>query len=364
MRLFRPAIFIIIFIPVCLLLLFDDIQAKPVVSFGYMRNILNDRDFGYLETILPNSFANSINAVFDVEVKKPLQLEKELAQKGDSLKKDYEFFELPEFIKMIESDVFVFGGFEPLYGNRIKIVLNIYMAGHSEIFSFTNVGRMETQVSKLMDRISIVIINFMGEHSLYKIRKIMPGTRIAFLTNLEGAELNSFIIPFMEKGYPVICFQANDLYNIVDDSSINSFDHIVTMSNSYDRITDWRKSKFDIGTWHGKSRKEYIDHMRNLYRKYDRNYDYTKDAALDRIIASFNNSIDVLLIAALSENRKTSRVRAVDVRGKELIWVQSNIKGSGPGHDRVADNAAGILEAMTAEPVNPFKKLDESSAAE
>ncbi len=362
MRFFRQVI-LFFYISVCISLLASNLQAKPVVAFGYMHNLKNDPEFGYLEIILSNSFANSINAVFDVDVKKPLQLEKELAQEGDSLKKDYEFFDLPEFIKKINSDLFVFGSFEPLSNNRIKIILNIYMSGHSEIFSFTNIGRMETQISKLMDRISIVIINFMGEHSLYKTRKILPGTRLAVLTNLEGAELNSFLLPFLEKGYPVICFQANELHNIVDDSSVNKFDYIKTMNNSYDRITDWRKTKFDIGTWHGERQKEYIDYMREMYRKYDQNYELTNNAALDRLSNIYDNRIDILLIAAFSENRKTSQVRAVDLRGKELIWIQSNIKSIGPGKDRVADNAARMLEAMVAEPVNPFKKLDESSAS-
>ena len=100
-----------------------NLDAKPRVTFGYMQNIKKDREYNYLEMILPNSFATSVNAIFDVDVKKVVELEKELKQKGRELKKNYEFGELAELSKEIGTDLFIYGSFEPVKKNEIKILL-------------------------------------------------------------------------------------------------------------------------------------------------------------------------------------------------------------------------------------------------
>lgn len=342
-----------------LFLLSGNIFAKPVIAFGYMHNIANDREFNYLEFIFPNSFANSINAIFDVNVKKPSDLEKELSEKKKSLQKNYEYYELPDFIKEIKSDIFIFGNFTPTVKNQIKIVLNIYIKGYNEVFTFTNTGKMETQISRIIDRISIIIINFMSEQNLYKVRKILPGTRLSILSNLEGEELNSLLVAFMEKGYPVSCFQNNQLKNIIDDDTIEKFKYITTVKNSYDIITDWRKTQFYHTTASGIEYRKSVNNVKSLYKDYDLNYDSVKGETLDRISEAFNDRIDILLIIGFSGNRKTSWVRAIDIKEKELIWMQSNIKSGIISFDPIMTNVNKIVDSMIAEPLNPFKKHDE-----
>ncbi len=349
--------------PIVLFFLMTDATAKPNVAFGYMRNTANISDLNYLEFIFPNSFANSINAVFDVNVKKPLQLDKELVEKGKSLKKEYEYYELPDLIKEIKSDIFIFGEFSPLPGNQIKIILNIYVNGYKEIFTFTNIGKMETQIARLVDRISIVVINFMGEQNIYKVRKIMPGTRLSILSNLEGEEQNSMLMAFMEKGYPVLCFQSNELHSIINGSAINGstiqkFRYIRTMKNSYDTINDWRKTEFYHSTWTGARYNESADHLKQLFKKYDFNYELIKNDSLERLNNAFNGRMDILLIIGFSDNRRASWVRAIDIKEKEMIWMQSNINSDTLSPDPVMSSVNKIVECMVAEPLNPFKKHD------
>ena len=241
-----------------------------------------------------------------------------LSKNGKSLQKDYEYFELPDLIKEIKSDIFIFGNFKSAPDNQIKIVLNIYIKGYSEIFTFTDYGRMETQVSRIVDRISIIIINFMSEQNLYKVKKIMPGTKLAVLTNLEGEEQNSVLTAFMEKGYPLVCFQSNELHNPVDDSTIEKFSYIKTMKNSFDTITDWRKTEFYYSTWTGKKYDDRIKYLKKLYNTYDLNYESIKNETLEKISSAYNESIDVLLIVGFSENRKKSWVRAIDMKGERI----------------------------------------------
>jgi hypothetical protein len=353
------ALKIFIFIIFILSLSVIQTDAKPTIAFGYMYNIRDERELNYLEFIFPNSFANSVNAIFDVNIKKPLELESTLSQSGKFLKKDYEYYELPDLITDIKSDIFIFGNFKSAPDNQIKIVLNIYIKGHGDIFTFTNYGKMETQVSKIVDRISIIIINFMSEHNLYKVRKIMPGTKLAVLTNLDGEEQNSLLIAFMEKGYPLVCFQNNELHNAVNDSMIDKFRYIRTIKNSYDTVTDWRKSEFYHSTWTGKRYDGRIKYLKDLYNKYDLNYEPIKNDTLEKISNAFKDMIDVLIIIGFSDNRKTTWVRAIDIKEKELIWMQSNIKSDIFSFDPIANNVSKIVDGMMAEPLNPFTKLDE-----
>ncbi|MFH0974794.1 MAG: hypothetical protein V1874_03310 [Spirochaetota bacterium] len=354
MKILKLLLFLIIILPVFK----GALDAKPTIAFGYMYNIRNERELNYLEFIFPNSFANSVGANFDVNIKKPLELESELTAKNKSLKKNYEYYELPELINEIKSDIFIFGNFISAPDNKIKIVLNIYIKGRGEIFTFTNTGRMETQVTKIVDRISIIIINFMGQHNLYKVAKITPGTKLAVLTNLEGEEQNYVLAALMQKGYRISCFQNNEIHNIVDDFSIDKFSYITSMKNSYEIISDWRKSEFYHGTWTGEKYYNSINDIKDQYNKYDLNYETSKNNALDKISYAFNENIDTILIIGFSGNRKSSWVRAISMKEKELIWIQSNIKSDFLSFDPLAGNVNKIIEWMTAEPQDPFRKFE------
>ena len=329
--------------------------ANPTVAFGYLSNESNKKSYNYLEIIFPNSFASSIHAIFNVHVKKPLQIKKELKKRNLTLKKYYEVFELPDLVDKIDADLFIFGSFRPLPNNQIKITLNIYMEGYNEIFKFTNIGRMETEISKLVDRITIIVINFMDQDNLYRIKKILPGTRLAILTNLEGEEQNRLLITLLKKGYYISCVQNNTIYNMIDDSEFERFKFIRTRHNSYDTITDWRKTKFYHSSWVGIKYNQAVKYIKSIYNKYDLNYIDVKDIALENLYSSFKRRIDFLLIVGFSNSRRKSWIRAIDIREKDLIWMQSNIKSDLLTRDPITNITQKIVNAMTKDIKDPFK---------
>lgn len=333
-------------------------EAKTVVAFGYLNNISNNVNYGYLETIFPNSFASSIKSIFNVDVKKPLQIAERLKKYDKTLKKHYEFPELPEIIDKINADIFIFGNFEPLVNNRIKIELYLYIKSSNEIFTFTNIGKMETEIFKLVDRISLIVINFLDAETLYKNRKIPPGSRLAILTNIDGEDLNNLYVPFMKKGYQIVCVQNDELYNPVISDDFDKFQYIRTKSCSYDIITDWRKLKFYHGTWTGKEYEKGVDYIKNHYIKFDLNYNDIKNKALDRLKESFENRIDFFLIIGFSGNKKSSWLRAIDVKEKELVWMQSNLKSPVIG-DPVSNIGKKIADNLEREIKNPFEKKEQ-----
>ena len=73
--------------------------SKPSMGFGYLANNSKDANYNYLETIFPNSFANSMRNIFDIEVKKPHSINEILKEDNLKLKKKYEPWELAEVIK-------------------------------------------------------------------------------------------------------------------------------------------------------------------------------------------------------------------------------------------------------------------------
>ncbi len=340
----------------CICMIAGSAFARTTIAFGYLANRSANENYNYLETIFPNSFASSIKSIFDVEVKKPLQVEERLRKFDLELKKTYENFELPELVDKIDADIFIMGSFQPLPNNQISIELSMYARESNEVFAFTNVGRMETEIFKLVDRISLIVINFLDRENLYKSRAIPRGARVAILTNLEGEELNRLYMPLMEGGYAVTCVQGDELANAFKEERFDVFRYVRTKNSSYDIITDWRKTSFPLGAWMNRDDEERAAYFRKLYTDFDLNYTATKNDALDRMTKALRNNVDVLLVVGFSANRKTCWLRAVDVKDRELVWIQSNMKSDAMFADPVANLSERIVRGMEREIKNPFEK--------
>jgi hypothetical protein len=304
-----------------------DAAGKSEIAFGYLANNSDENNYNYLETIFPNSFASSIRNIFDVDVLKPHEINEKLAEDNLALKKEYNTYELKKLVSKIGSDIFIYGSFTPLPENKIKIILNLYIKKTNYIFTFTNIGKMETEIFMLVDRITQILINYMDREKIYRRSVIKKGANLAVLTNLTGANLNKLYMALLESEYRLVHFQGNQLSNIIDNNMIKKFMYINTRDNSFDYITDYRTMKFSFGTWAGPGHKERVDKTRKIYLKY--NYDYldTKTAILDRLNSLYGNTLDYLLIVGFSKNRREAWVRTVDLKNRDLVWMQSNIKG-------------------------------------
>jgi len=326
-------------------------EASPKMAFGYLANTSLELNFDYLETIFPNSFANSIKNIFDVEVIKPLSVNKKLKEYNIKLKKHYKYHEIPEIVEKIDVDFFIFGKFTPLADDKIKIVLNLYQQGSDRIFTFTNIGRMETEIFRLVDRITRIFINYV-DAQMYQNGIIRRGSRLGIITNLNPPEQNILYAEFMKKGYMISSLQGNTLYNIVNNKSIKKFDPIYTAGNSYDIITDIRKIKFLSKPWEGKKQIEQLSYLKKIYRIYDRNYPETKNRMLDSLANVYTN-IDYLLIIGFNNGRSDAWIRAIHLKRKDLIWMHSNIEG-----DDIREVTQKIIKRMKSPVTVPFQKKE------
>jgi len=298
------------------------------MAFGYLSNTTNDESYNYLEVIFPNSFANSIENIFDVNIIKPLAIKKRLKRFKIKLKKNYKPFELPELTDRIKTDLFIYGTFTPLPDNQIKIVLNLYSRDSNKIFTFTNVGKMETEIFKLVDRITQVLLNFMDYQTYYQNAVLKPGSNIGIITNISGQELNSLYSEFMKKGYKISAIQGNSLNNEVNNNIIEKFKYIKTDENSFDMITDPRQIKFLLGTWSNKFYLKQLNDYRKIYRKYDLHYQTTKNNILTKLEQAYKGQINGLLIIGFNKTKRIAWVRCINLKEKNLILMKSNIRGN------------------------------------
>ena len=342
---------------ICLMGLMAPIaHARPTMAFGYLANNSNDDNFDYLETIFPNSFANSLKNIFDINAIKPHSLNEELKKYKQELKKYYQAYELPELVEKIDSDLFIYGNFTPLPNNQIKIVLHLYAEDSKRIFTFTNVGKMETEIFRLVDRITMILLNFMDKDNLFITKIIAPSARLAFFTNLEGDELNQFYFPFMQTGYGVSYFQGNELYNKLTVDDMQAFSNVATRENSYDIITDMRKVRFLYGTWSGNYHDERTRELRESFTANDLNYLKSKEAILETINKTYNGSIDYLIIAGFDTSRSRAWVRCIDLKEKDLVWMQTDIKGGS-----IKEIGENMIKRMNTKIEDPFKEQIEKN---
>jgi len=341
------------------ILLSYNIFAKPIVAFGYLTNRSGNPNFNYMEIIFPNSFASAFEDSYDCTVIKPLKVNDLLEKKQLKLEKYYENYELPQISKAVDCDLFIFGYFVPLADNNIKIILTLYESGSNHIFTFTNIGKMETEIFRIIDRITLVLCDFFGKDNFFMFKTINKGSRIGLLTNLTPEELNSVYSVFMDSGYTVIALQGNELesYYAHDETIMNYFKYISTDDNSYDFITDWTRFKIATGTWQGKKNSQWYEDMRKFYEIYDIHYKIFKNTILGKYKTTYRDC-DYVLIVVFNDDRSSCWVRAIDVNAKQLVFMHPHISAAGMGSDiqKTTRELIQIMQTPTSLPQKAKKQ--------
>lgn len=295
------------------------------IAFGYLTNKSNDRSFDYLETILPNTLANTLKNRYGFKILKPYQALERLKSQDKDLEKHYEPFQVQDVITALQTDYFLYGSFTPMPNNQVEIVINFYRGGENILFSFTNVGRMEAEIFKLADRIISILMNYMSEEKYYKSAPIKKGSPIGVITNVDGTDLNYIYYSFANAGYTIQAVQGNTIYNNTDYETLSKFKYIYTKRASYNTVTDRKKMSFLFGTWTGERYNQRVQNIRRIYKEYDLNYEKTKNEILNKLSKTYK--FDYLLIISFNEDKTEATLRCINVKDHEMMWMQSGIKG-------------------------------------
>ena len=326
-------------------------RPKPVVAFGLLTNETPGGGYAFIETVFPNAFARAIADRYDVEVIFPSQTNELLKQKKQVLKKSWAYFELPELVETLKAQVFIDGSYEVRDAKTFRISINIFAKGSNEVFTFTNVGKMESDVRRLVERVSAIIMEFFEKDS-YRKSDIVPGKRIGILTNLNNVELNCLYAAFLEKDYPVIALQGNHLKTYIGNESIEKFKYLRTGRSSYTSITDWRKIKLVTGHWANKRYGDGLELVKRIYRIYDIGYADMKDGALSRLRDAFSEKIDYLMVIGFNGNRTSAWMRCIDLKEKDLVWIKDDYRPG--GGDPLVSLSRKIVDSLTQPVSNPF----------
>ena len=158
---------------------------------------------------------------------------------------------------------------------------------------------------------------------------------------------------FMKKNYRVLSVQSADLHTAIDNEIIEKFRYIRTENSSYRDIEDFSKYPLFTGTWAGKGHAEAIGAVKRIYNVYNRDYEKKVTDSMKRMSLAFNNGIDYLMIVGFSGSRRAAWVRCIDVRSRDLVWMETRVITSEA--DPVSGIVNGLVHRMTAEIRNPFE---------
>jgi len=329
------------------------VSASTTIAFGYLRNESGDKNYNYLETIFPNSFATS-TAALGMQVMKPHAVDTHLnATCNMRLKKKYELAELPGLVEHLNADLFIYGSFMPRPADRIKLVLHLYFRESREVLIITTIGRLETEIFRLVDRISIIMNNILNK--FYKVQRIPAGSHLAILTNVDGLDVNKLYYAFLKQGYPVVCVQSTDLSTPLLEERFHKFRRITTDKNSYTVTNNWRLMKFHHGTWTGITYNQRIRYLKRIYTTYDGDYLTTKNRVLDTFSTTFRGIIDYILIIGFDESHDKAWVRCINMKKRDLIWIQWGIESEFLTDDAVLSIVHQIISTMSMKSDTPAK---------
>ena len=318
-------------------------DAKTVIGFGLFENRSKSAEFDYLEQILPNSFAVSVESSFEISTLKPADLSRDLESHNLTLKGNYRDDEIYAVAKALSVDYFVYGSFRSLPENNIEITVNIYNCDTEELFSFVNTGRMETEIFTLVDRLTVIFDELFKKDFLFKTSEITSRSKLAFITNLDPVESNEFYTAFQRAGFTISSVQGNDLSSPLRADHFEKLRYITLKDRSFQRVRGAEPLVFHRSQWNGKTYLTAQENLQNTITRFFYNYPKQQELQLKKLSQSYKFNIDYLFLIGFDKKRHSAWIRGFDLKrfDSSLIWIQTGIEPN-----TSSDGVAGIAMTM------------------
>ncbi|HOP61889.1 MAG TPA: hypothetical protein PK358_02185 [Spirochaetota bacterium] len=301
--------------------------SAETVAFGYFTNKSESSSMDYLQKVLPNSFASALKNKHNVSSLKPGKIPILNSKESKYTGKEIEDNDLIDLSSYIRADYFVFGNFTPLSGNRIRLTIKVHKTNTTKVFSFTEEGRLETEIFRLVDRITFKIKNIASDSMLYKAGTIVNNSKVSIITNIEGEDLNILYYNFMKNGYKLSSVQGNEIYTHLDENSIMSLYTVHTQNASYKIIADRSEVELLHGTWSGAQYYRDLIQQRDIYNKYAFNFEKTIENFTNRALDFDRGSFEYLIIIGFNDDKNTAWIRGISLKDNKLITAESEITG-------------------------------------
>jgi hypothetical protein len=336
------------------LIMFSMPLFATTAAVNYFENKSKNSEYEFLSTVLPNSLASTLEAEFDINTLKPAELEAQMKKdEQNPLKRSYTDIELPKLMTKIDkTDFFIYGSFQPLDDSTLEVVVNIYDRKTMEILSFSTTGRFSivgtsgTEIFTLVDKLSETFKGFISSDQIYYTSEIQPGSKLAFITNLDAESMNRFYGPFLEDGYGIISVQSNELENhMQDDTMLWKLKYLAVKKNSFEKARSLEPMTFQYSPAFGKRMYLYQQQTKNMIKKYFYSYPAEQETVLKNLNNAYKNHIDYLFIVMFDSKQKEAWLRCFDLKrfDAKLIWLQTGIRGNGTESDKAADIAKSVL---------------------
>jgi len=297
------------------------------IAFGYFYNKSENRGMDYLQQLLPNSFASSIKNKHRMDTVKPGKLSFLNTEGGEFTGKEIEEKDLLKLSDELSDNYFVYGNYQPVAGNRIKLTVKIYKKDSNRIFYFSDEGRLETELFRFVDRIAYQIKNITTDSMRYKSESIANNSKISIITNVSGKDLNSLYFSFLKKGYRLSSVQGNEIYSYIDEEQINKLSTISASNASYHIISDRSEIELPHGTWSGAKYYKELLQQRDIFDKYAFNFEKTFGSLSKKIMNYQSDSFDYFILIGFDEDLEKAWIRCLSLKKNKLILTESGIKG-------------------------------------
>lgn len=313
------------------------------VAFGYFINKSDNRGMDYLQQLLPNSFASSLKNKHNIDTVKPAKLVFLNSEKNEFKDKEIEEKDLKKISYYFADDYFVYGNYQPLPGNKIKITVKVYKRYTNRVFSFTEEGKLETELFRFVDRISYQIKNIASDSMHYKSQAITKNSKISIITNASGKDLNLIYFTFMKNGYTLSSVQGNELYNNLDESRILKLSTVSAANAYYSTISDRSEINLLHGTWSGALYYKDLLKQREVFNKYAFNYEKTFESLTKKILNFKPDAFDYFIVIGFDEDQEKAWVRCLSIKNNKLILTESGISGNSV--EEISEKIVNILSA-------------------
>lgn len=152
-------------------------------------------------------------------------------------------------------------------------------------------------------------------------QKVMPGTSIAVIVDHPNNIKNLIISRFMEKNYPVVAFNASDIYEMKDIFDIKDFKKV-----SYSvSVKDDDKSLLGM--------ERTFD---NVYKLHVYNFEISKAETLAQIRQKWN--VRYLILMDLRDWESVSWARAINLDTFEIVWLENYPTKYGDTPEKIVDH--------------------------
>lgn len=328
-------------------------EEKVKVAMVDFKNSSGVADVDFLSRSLPLTLANSLKKDKTYDIYTPKDFKKVVKNKKfkqTDLMKAIESNNIADLNKKIDANAIIYGDY--LYNiedDSLKVNVKLYLKSQQSEIVFAVDGYLGFAIFNIIDRVKIILSTYLKENK-YITKSIEKNSKIGIITNLNNREINYLYINFLNAGYQVKAFMAND-FHYMYRGELKPFDGLTSREMTSDSIPKGSKkmNQFIYSPFLGNSEEKYNIDIQNqkIIEQYTNGYKPIKLNAIRKI--KENYQVDYLIFINIDHKKNKLNARAIDLSDENIIWIQNGINAQLKGKDseKYAKVARVVIKEMS-----------------